>query len=86
MGISTLINSAQVIEALKSNEPEIIEERRSKSSAAHDRIKRRRRYLSHPRHVEVMVTADNSLFRLHHDVEHYVLTLMAIVSCFFIFF
>nr|CAB3220003.1 A disintegrin and metalloproteinase with thrombospondin motifs 9 [Phallusia mammillata] len=41
---------------------------------------RRKRYLSYPRNVEVMVTADNMMVHSHDDVEHYVLTLMAIVN------
>ncbi|XP_078494159.1 A disintegrin and metalloproteinase with thrombospondin motifs 9 isoform X2 [Ciona intestinalis] len=41
---------------------------------------RKKRYLSYPRNVEVMVTADNAMLRSHDDVEHYVLTLMAIVN------
>lgn len=41
---------------------------------------RKKRYISYPRNVEVMVTADNAMLKAHDDVEHYVLTLMAIVS------
>ena len=41
---------------------------------------RKKRYISHRRSVEVMVTADNAMHRSHDDVEHYILTLMAIVS------
>uniref|UniRef100_H2ZL21 Peptidase M12B domain-containing protein n=1 Tax=Ciona savignyi TaxID=51511 RepID=H2ZL21_CIOSA len=41
---------------------------------------RKKRYLSYPRNVEVMVTADNAMLQAHDDVEHYVLTLMAIVN------
>ncbi|CAK8698557.1 unnamed protein product [Clavelina lepadiformis] len=43
-------------------------------------LSRKKRYLSYPRNVEVMVTADNAMFASHDDVEHYVLTLMAIVN------
>ena len=43
-------------------------------------LSRKKRYLSLPRNVEVMVTADNDMVNSHEDVEHYVLTLMAIVS------
>jgi len=41
---------------------------------------RKKRYVSLARNVEVMVTADNEMLKAHDDVEHYVLTLMAIVS------
>jgi len=43
-------------------------------------FRRNKRHLSLPRNVEVMVTADNGMVNLHEDLEHYVLTLMAIVS------
>ena len=43
-------------------------------------LNRRKRYVSLPRNIEVMVTADNEMVNSHEDVEHYVLTLMAIVS------
>lgn len=42
---------------------------------------RHKRFLSYPRYVEVMVTADAKM--LHHhgqNLQHYVLTLMSIVS------
>lgn len=42
---------------------------------------RTKRYLSYPRNVEVMVTADNKMYRAHtSNLQHYVLTLLAIVS------
>ena len=77
LGVSTLVNSLQVLRELNQRERASF---RSKSSRFVDSTKRRRRYLSYARNVEVMVTADNSMLQLHRDVEHYVLTLMAIVS------
>jgi len=52
---------------------------------SHDagRRRRRRRKRSHSteRHVEVLVAVDVEMRRYHgHDLEHYVLTLMAIVT------
>ncbi|XP_006888295.1 PREDICTED: A disintegrin and metalloproteinase with thrombospondin motifs 20-like [Elephantulus edwardii] len=42
---------------------------------------RRKRFLSHPRYVEVMVAADMKMLRYHgQNLQHYILTLMAIVA------
>ena len=42
---------------------------------------RRKRFLSYPRYVEVMVTADARMVQHHgRNLQHYVLTLMSIVS------
>lgn len=42
---------------------------------------RKKRFLSYPRYVEVMVTADTKMVRHHgQNVQHYILTLMSIVS------
>lgn len=42
---------------------------------------RKKRFLSYPRYVEVMVTADTKMVRHHgQNLQHYVLTLMSIVS------
>lgn len=42
---------------------------------------RKKRFLSYPRYVEVMVTADARMVQHHgRNLEHYVLTLMSIVS------
>ncbi|XP_043943348.1 A disintegrin and metalloproteinase with thrombospondin motifs 20 [Protopterus annectens] len=42
---------------------------------------RQKRFLSYPRFVEVMVTADNKMVRHHgRNLQHYILTLMAIVA------
>ena len=73
LGVTKLVNSRQVLEVLKLHDSLVFDENVREE-------KRRRRYLSYARNVEVMVTADNSMLRLHRDVEHYVLTLMAIVS------
>uniref|UniRef100_A0A8B9M7D3 Peptidase M12B domain-containing protein n=1 Tax=Accipiter nisus TaxID=211598 RepID=A0A8B9M7D3_9AVES len=42
---------------------------------------RKKRFLSYPRYVEVMVTADTKMVRHHgQNVQHYILTLMSIVA------
>uniref|UniRef100_A0A8C8RHX3 ADAM metallopeptidase with thrombospondin type 1 motif 20 n=1 Tax=Pelusios castaneus TaxID=367368 RepID=A0A8C8RHX3_9SAUR len=42
---------------------------------------RRKRFLSYPRYVEVMVTADTKMVRHHgRNLQHYILTLMSIVA------
>ncbi|XP_051706363.1 A disintegrin and metalloproteinase with thrombospondin motifs 20 isoform X2 [Oryctolagus cuniculus] len=42
---------------------------------------RNKRFLSYPRYVEVMVTADSKMARYHgQNLQHYVLTLMSIVA------
>lgn len=44
---------------------------------------RKKRFLSYPRYVEVMVTTDAKMFHHHgQNLQHYVLTLMSIVSKF----
>lgn len=42
---------------------------------------RRKRFLSYPRYVELMVTADAKMTRHHGpNLEHYILTIMSVVS------
>ncbi|XP_072291726.1 A disintegrin and metalloproteinase with thrombospondin motifs 20 isoform X1 [Eucyclogobius newberryi] len=42
---------------------------------------RRKRFLSYPRYVELMVTADAKMVRHHgHNLEHYILTIMSVVA------
>lgn len=42
---------------------------------------RRKRFLSYPRFVELMVTADTKMVRHHgRNLEHYILTIMSVVS------
>ena len=55
-------------------------------SGQEPQLQRKKRYISLSRNVEVMVTADNDMLNAHDDVEHYVLTLMAIVSRYRILF
>lgn len=44
-------------------------------------LSRSKRFLSYPRYVEVMVTADAKMVHHHgQNLQHYVLTLMSIVS------
>lgn len=43
--------------------------------------RRRKRFLSYPRYVELMVTADAKMTRHHgRNLEHYILTIMSVVS------
>lgn len=43
--------------------------------------RRRKRFLSYPRYVELMVTADAKMARHHgRNLEHYILTIMSVVS------
>uniref|UniRef100_A0A3B3REL2 Peptidase M12B domain-containing protein n=1 Tax=Paramormyrops kingsleyae TaxID=1676925 RepID=A0A3B3REL2_9TELE len=42
---------------------------------------RRKRFLSYPRFVELMVTADNEMLQHHgNNLEHYILTIMSVVA------
>lgn len=42
---------------------------------------RQKRFLSYPRYVELMVTADAKMTRHHGpNLEHYILTIMSVVS------
>lgn len=52
------------------------------STSTHSRSPRRRkRFLSYPRYVELMVTADAKMVRHHgRNLEHYILTIMSVVS------
>lgn len=52
------------------------------STGTHPRSPRRRkRFLSYPRYVELMVTADAKMVRHHgRNLEHYILTIMSVVS------
>lgn len=44
-------------------------------------LRRRKRFLSYPRYVELMVTADAKMVRHHgQNLEHYILTIMSVVS------
>ena len=52
------------------------------STGAHPTSPRRhKRFLSYPRYVELMVTADAKMTRHHgRNLEHYILTIMSVVS------
>lgn len=52
------------------------------SNGTHPKSQRRRkRFLSYPRYVELMVTADAKMTRHHgRNLEHYILTIMSVVS------
>ncbi|KAF7660784.1 hypothetical protein LDENG_00275340 [Lucifuga dentata] len=44
-------------------------------------LRRRKRFLSYPRYVELMVTTDAKMVRHHgRNLEHYILTIMSVVS------
>lgn len=57
-------------------------EERDISAGAHPRSPhRQKRFLSYPRYVELMVTADAKMARHHGpNLEHYILTIMSVVS------
>uniref|UniRef100_A0A3Q3JML9 Peptidase M12B domain-containing protein n=1 Tax=Monopterus albus TaxID=43700 RepID=A0A3Q3JML9_MONAL len=52
------------------------------STSTHSRSPRRRkRFLSYPRYVELMVTADAKMVHQHgHNLEHYILTIMSVAA------
>uniref|UniRef100_A0A4W5Q4S7 ADAM metallopeptidase with thrombospondin type 1 motif 20 n=1 Tax=Hucho hucho TaxID=62062 RepID=A0A4W5Q4S7_9TELE len=54
----------------------------SNSSDPHHRApSRQKRFLSYPRYVELMLTADVKMMRHHgHNLEHYILTIMSVVA------
>ncbi|XP_010775173.1 A disintegrin and metalloproteinase with thrombospondin motifs 20 [Notothenia coriiceps] len=54
----------------------------SNSTNTHpDSHRRRKRFLSYPRYVELMVTADAKMVRHHgRNLEHYILTIMSVVA------
>ena len=57
----------------------------SKTDSTREKVTHRRtkRFLSYPRFVEVMVVADNRMVLYHGaNLQHYILTLMSIVSIF----
>lgn len=59
-------------------EKEVVFRSEGERSQLHSRNKR---FLSYPRYVEVMVTADAKMVHHHgQNLQHYVLTLMSIVS------
>lgn len=64
---------------------EVVSASRNKTDSPRDKRTHRRtkRFLSYPRFVEVMVVADKKMVLYHGaNLQHYVLTLMAIVSIF----
>ncbi|XP_029103352.1 A disintegrin and metalloproteinase with thrombospondin motifs 20-like isoform X1 [Scleropages formosus] len=53
----------------------------SRLSSSNPGLLRRKRFLSYPRFVELMVTADSKMVKHHgHNVEHYILTIMSVVA------
>ncbi|KAI4905651.1 hypothetical protein NFI96_011351 [Prochilodus magdalenae] len=51
------------------------------NSTSHSSGSRRKRFLSYPRFVELMVTADAKMVRHHgRNLEHYILTIMSVVA------
>lgn len=66
---------------LKSPSLEYASKNLSMEDAGNNPHSRTKRFLSYPRYVEVMVTADTKMVRHHgQNLQHYVLTLMSIVS------
>lgn len=51
------------------------------SDPRHRASSRQKRFLSYPRYVELMLTADVKMVHHHgHNLEHYILTIMSVVS------
>lgn len=66
---------------LKSPSLEYASKNLSMEDAGNNPHSRKKRFLSYPRYVEVMVTADTKMVRHHgQNLQHYVLTLMSIVA------
>lgn len=61
---------------------ELEDEHIIKNNSSHPGSPRRqKRFLSYPRYVELMVTADAKMARHHgRNLEHYILTIMSVVS------
>lgn len=56
------------------------------SDPRHRAPSRQKRFLSYPRYVELMLTADVKMARHHgRNLEHYILTIMSVVSKIYIF-
>ncbi|KAJ6656242.1 hypothetical protein lerEdw1_003970 [Lerista edwardsae] len=76
---SSLINDINILQ-----ENTVLEHASKNLSVANDRNNahsRKKRFLSYPRYVEVMVTVDTRMVQHHgRNLQHYVLTLMSIVA------
>ncbi|KAL4640693.1 A disintegrin and metalloproteinase with thrombospondin motifs 20-like [Arapaima gigas] len=58
-----------------------VNSRVSRRSSSNPARSRRKRFLSYPRFVELMVTADAKMVKHHgHNLEHYILTIMSVVA------
>uniref|UniRef100_A0A8C9XHK9 ADAM metallopeptidase with thrombospondin type 1 motif 20 n=1 Tax=Sander lucioperca TaxID=283035 RepID=A0A8C9XHK9_SANLU len=69
----------------KNTEPSTIDDQHiydnNSTSTHHTSPHRRKRFLSYPRYVELMVTADAKMVRHHgRNLEHYILTIMSVVT------
>lgn len=77
-------NYSNVSEDLNIKEEIVLGYSSKNVSLEHERSQihsRKKRFLSYPRYVEVMVTADAKMVHHHgQNLQHYVLTLMSIVS------
>ncbi|XP_018414982.1 PREDICTED: A disintegrin and metalloproteinase with thrombospondin motifs 20-like, partial [Nanorana parkeri] len=61
--------------------PSLILQNATKDEVANGMHIRRKRFISYPRYVELMVTADAKMVRHHgRNLQHYILTLMSIVA------
>lgn len=69
------------LDSLRATLDERLHRDNGSSSAQHQSLRRRKRFLSYPRYVELMVTADAKMVRHHgRNLEHYILTIMSVVS------
>lgn len=72
-----LRNMGEELESLRAT----IEERHVRANESARPPHRHKRFLSYPRYVELMVTADAKMTRHHGpNLEHYILTIMSVVS------
>uniref|UniRef100_A0A3Q3N3D4 ADAM metallopeptidase with thrombospondin type 1 motif 20 n=1 Tax=Mastacembelus armatus TaxID=205130 RepID=A0A3Q3N3D4_9TELE len=73
-------NMGEELDSLRANiDDQHIYEKNSSTHPASPR--RRKRFLSYPRYVELMVTADAKMMQHHgNNLEHYILTIMSVVS------
>ncbi|KAG7523508.1 A disintegrin and metalloproteinase with thrombospondin motifs 20-like [Solea senegalensis] len=81
-GPISLEDSGNMGEELESLRAVIEVEHMNENNFTHSRSPRRhKRFLSYPRYVELMVTADAKMVRHHgRNLEHYILTIMSVVA------
>lgn len=83
-GPATFKTRGGIVEEVDSLRATINQHHLDEKNATHNSTstpRRRKRFLSYPRYVELMVTADAKMARHHgRNLEHYILTIMSVVS------